>query len=64
MLNNRDYSNSNAAKKRLCCVCGKYCTQYEIYFPEIVRCLNCYQLQDFLASKRYFIIPYEVKQHL
>ncbi|EAZ89486.1 hypothetical protein [Crocosphaera chwakensis] len=64
MLNNRDYSNSNAAKQSFCCVCGKHCTQQEIYFPKTVQCLNCYQLQDFLASKRYFIIPYDVAKHL
>lgn len=62
-----DLSNSNAAKKRLCCVCGKYCLDDEIYFSKTVECLNCYTLQDYLAFReknRYFIIPVAVRENI
>ena len=52
-----DYSNSNAAKKRRCCVCGKYCCEDEYYFPEVVMCGNCYRLQDYRKLKKYMLIP-------
>ncbi|MBD2505614.1 hypothetical protein [Anabaena azotica] len=53
----QDLSNSNAAKNRHCCICGKYCQEEEIYFPELVQCLNCYTLQDVITAPKLFIIP-------
>jgi hypothetical protein len=51
----RDLSKSGAAKRRFCCVCGKYCKDNDIYFPEKVMCLRCYSLQDY---KPFFITVY------
>ncbi|WP_143861769.1 hypothetical protein [Nostoc linckia] len=55
-----DLSNTNAAKHRFCCTCGKYSQSDEIYFPELVQCLQCYTLQDLIRQPRLFIIPAEV----
>ena len=42
----KDYSHTPAAKHRFCCVCGKYVSLLDWYFPEAVRCGQCYILSD------------------
>ena len=51
----QDFSNTNAAKKRLCCMCIKYCLQNEISFKDLFKVLNYYILQDWFLQKKYFV---------